>query len=485
MLMPLSATAASFQSSPTANAMLNTGTGQLTVNLSGMSPGWHTLAMYDNDTTVYPFGAFVAPATGAHSMISTGMPGLVPGRVYRLQLVEMANWDQPGGTTDLNWSFTAPQVNNQTFTGAVGTAFNQSITRSPGTNFTPAPQLTITGTLPSGLTLNAATGAVTGTPTAAGTTTVTVRYGNAQLYDTATLTFNIVAAGTALPTPTPTPAPGVSPTPTPPPGATPTPTPTPTPGATPSPTPSPTPGATPAPGASRFTASNAQTSAVVAISPSDVEMPAGFVADMVQRGGLNTMFLSEEIHELADSNINSIVRVYVGDLNLSDEQLIMLVGFGFDPATGNYEVIRGHFGANRTHFYFEFDGAGVVGVMLYERPVPLLRFTIGQVRYYHNNVPMTSDAAPFISQNRTMVPIRIISEALGATPHWDNATRTAYIYKGDTVLRLPMGVPLPDGMGVPEMRNNRVLVPARFVIENFDAVTLWSGARQEVTVYVW
>ncbi|MCL2379155.1 MAG: copper amine oxidase N-terminal domain-containing protein, partial [Defluviitaleaceae bacterium] len=82
------------------------------------------------------------------------------------------------------------------------------------------------------------------------------------------------------------------------------------------------------------------------------------------------------------------------------------------------------------------------------------------------------------------LPIRIISEALGATPIWDNATRTAYIYKDDVVLRLPMGVPLPDGMGVPEMRNNRVLVPARFVIENFDAITLWDAALRQVTVYV-
>ena len=286
--------------------------------------------------------------------------------------------------------------------------------------------------------------------------------------------------------------------PTPPPTATPTAPPPPVGGGggggaprpvtTPTPTPDPT--TTPAPDdvdvpVRRITATNAETGETIAIDYSDIELPEDFVADMLLRDELNEMFLHEGMQVLTSANITSLIRIYVGDLNLSDEQLIMLVGFEFDPETGYYNVIRGVFSANRSYFYFEFEGAGIVGVMLYERPMPLLRFTIGEAGYYHNGVPTTSDVAPFISGNRTMVPLRVISEALGATPRWDNATRTAYIYNGDVVLRLPMGQPLPDGMGVPEMRNNRVLVPARFVIENFDAITLWNATLQEVTVYVW
>ena len=105
------------------------------------------------------------------------------------------------------------------------------------------------------------------------------------------------------------------------------------------------------------------------------------------------------------------------------------------------------------------------------------------MRYYYRGEPFTSDAAPFISESRTMVPIRLISEALGGTPRWHSAARTAYIYIDDMVIRLPMGVPLPGGMGVPEMRNDRIFVPARFVIENFDAIALWDAGLQVVTVY--
>lgn len=39
----------------------------------------------------------------------------------------------------------------------------------------------------------------------------------------------------------------------------------------------------------------------------------------------------------------------------------------------------------------------------------------------------TLNVAPFIAQNRTMIPVRFISEALGATVNWDENTQTVTI----------------------------------------------------------
>ena len=44
-----------------------------------------------------------------------------------------------------------------------------------------------------------------------------------------------------------------------------------------------------------------------------------------------------------------------------------------------------------------------------------------------NDKIVTLDAPPTIINGRTMVPIRFISEAFGATVDWDNATRTVTI----------------------------------------------------------
>ena len=248
--------------------------------------------------------------------------------------------------------------------------------------------------------------------------------------------------------------------------------------------PSPTPPATPL----RFTASLSSPGAAASINltNTDVTLPADFVTTMQQRDNQNTLFIQEEMHNITapTANTQTIISVYIADLNLTNEQLLMLRGFTIDPATGDYTIIPGHFSPDRSRFYFNFTGTGIIGALIYEMPTPLLRLSINQYRYYYRGAPQTSDAAPFITQNRTMVPIRLVSEALGATPRWDRATRTAYIYYNDTTLSLPVGQQLPGNMGTPILQNNRVLVPLRFVIENFDAITLWDGANREVTVYI-
>jgi len=281
--------------------------------------------------------------------------------------------------------------------------------------------------------------------------------------------------------------PPISPPPSPPPSST---TSAPS---TPRPTPTPIPPEPAEERISRFSAFTSESEdANIELSRIDVELPEGFVRDILQRDTLNALFLLEEMHSIevlaggeVTNDVLAIVQVYVGDLNLSDVQRLMLRGFVIDPETGGYTVIPGTFTADRNYFNFEFYGSGIIGGMFYELPVPLLRLTIGQYRYYNDGLPLTSDVAPFITQNRTMVPIRLVAEALGATPRWEDATRTAYIYYGNRVLRLLAGYPLPDGMGTPLMQNNRILVPLRFVIENFDAITLWDGARREVTVFTW
>ncbi|MCL2360734.1 MAG: copper amine oxidase N-terminal domain-containing protein [Defluviitaleaceae bacterium] len=265
--------------------------------------------------------------------------------------------------------------------------------------------------------------------------------------------------------------------------ATPTPSPTPEPSPTPTPTPTPVPA-----GPSRFSASpyNPDDATDIQLINIEIDLPEDFVSAVLEIDELNAMFLLEEMHSIAVAadDITSIIGVYVGDLELTDVQLLMFRGFTIDPDTGDYTVIAGSFSADRDYFYFEFAGSGTIGAMIYELPTPLLRLTINQYRYYYRGAQQTSDAAPFITQNRTMVPIRLVSEALGATPRWDRSNRTAYIYYNDTVLRLPVGEPLPDEMGTPLLRNNRILVPLRFVIENFDAFTFWDRDTREVTVFV-
>ena len=48
------------------------------------------------------------------------------------------------------------------------------------------------------------------------------------------------------------------------------------------------------------------------------------------------------------------------------------------------------------------------------------------------------DAKPFITNGRTLVPMRAIFEALDATVEWDDATKTATAKKDAVVVKIKM-----------------------------------------------
>ena len=85
------------------------------------------------------------------------------------------------------------------------------------------------------------------------------------------------------------------------------------------------------------------------------------------------------------------------------------------------------------------------------------------------------DQAPYLSNNRTMVPRRFISEALGAEVDWDEASRQVVV-KGNQVVELSLdsNQATIDGMAFlldapPEVAGQRTMVPLRFVSEALGA----------------
>jgi len=118
-----------------------------------------------------------------------------------------------------------------------------------------------------------------------------------------------------------------------------------------------------------------------------------------------------------------------------------------------------------------------------EQPQPLLRFEIGSLAYTHNGIPLISDAAPFIVENRAHIPLRIIAEALGAEVVWNSSTRTGYMTRSGITISIIVDAPLPDGMGTPVIINNRTFVPARYISETFGAAVRWDRDNGAVYIY--
>lgn len=106
-----------------------------------------------------------------------------------------------------------------------------------------------------------------------------------------------------------------------------------------------------------------------------------------------------------------------------------------------------------------------------------------------NGHKFDSDVAPQIKQDRLLLPMRLIFEALGAQVNWDAGNRTVTANKGDSTIILAVGSPFAKVNGVvitldtpAIIEQNRTLVPVRFVAESMGSHVQWDGPARTVFI---
>ena len=101
---------------------------------------------------------------------------------------------------------------------------------------------------------------------------------------------------------------------------------------------------------------------------------------------------------------------------------------------------------------------------------------------------LTLDTPHIIDNGRTLVPMRAIFEALGAGVNWDGATNTVTASVGDTEIQLVIGgKAFKNGASVDldvpaKLYEGRTMVPLRFVSEALGASVDWDGSTQTVII---
>ena len=136
---------------------------------------------------------------------------------------------------------------------------------------------------------------------------------------------------------------------------------------------------------------------------------------------------------------------------------------------------------------YDFVGKwGYISVAGSTGPAPPSQRTI---RVMLDGRPLTFDVPPQLMNGRTLVPLRAIFEALGATVDWSEATQTVTATKGTTTVVLTIGSTSPtvngtavtiDQPGV--LVNGRTLVPLRFVGESLGVKVDWDPNTWVVTI---
>ena len=118
-----------------------------------------------------------------------------------------------------------------------------------------------------------------------------------------------------------------------------------------------------------------------------------------------------------------------------------------------------------------------------------LKMTLNQTKYTLNGEQKTMDVAPIIRNERTMLPVRYVAEALGAEIGWDGATSTATLKTADTEIKITVGASeaVVNGKAVKLdspafIENDRTYMPVRFVAETLGATVAWDGATSTATI---
>ncbi|MBQ3110728.1 MAG: leucine-rich repeat protein [Clostridia bacterium] len=106
-----------------------------------------------------------------------------------------------------------------------------------------------------------------------------------------------------------------------------------------------------------------------------------------------------------------------------------------------------------------------------------------------NSAEIECDTSPYIKNNRTMVPMRAIFEALGAEVSWDDATKTAIGVKDGIEVKITIGenVLYKNGEAIEldapaEITNDRTMVPVRAISEAFGCTVNWDNDTKTVEI---
>ena len=128
-------------------------------------------------------------------------------------------------------------------------------------------------------------------------------------------------------------------------------------------------------------------------------------------------------------------------------------------------------------------------IALYDESTRLIKMKINDVNYSINGESKKMDAKPFIKNNRTLVPLRFVVEALGGEVNWDGENRLVSVNSNGKNIELKIDSPIIkiDGKDVKIdqaaiIKGDRTYVPIRFIAENLDMVVNYINESREIEI---
>ena len=120
---------------------------------------------------------------------------------------------------------------------------------------------------------------------------------------------------------------------------------------------------------------------------------------------------------------------------------------------------------------------------------PRLVFAQAAIQVYVDQQPVNFDVPPTVVQGRVLVPLRGIFERLGATVDYDAQSQHIVAIRGAQTVELTVGSRQAHVNGVPKLLDvpaftisGRTMVPLRFISESLGADVQWLAANQTILI---
>ncbi len=176
------------------------------------------------------------------------------------------------------------------------------------------------------------------------------------------------------------------------------------------------------------------------------------------------------------------VTVDLSQFNLTERQKSNFTGVRYDENGKIAQQLGGEFSADGKTFTYYTYNAGEHSVII-SGNLKKLQLQIGGKDYLANGESRVNDVAPVVVEDRALLPLRSIAEALDAGVEWNGETKTVSITKNGKMIHLTIGEQLPGGMGAAAIIDNRTFVPVRYIAEQLGANVVWEEETKQIAIY--
>ncbi len=199
---------------------------------------------------------------------------------------------------------------------------------------------------------------------------------------------------------------------------------------------------------------------------------------------VNTALLENTYTSLTSNTGDVLSTPYTLKFDLSNVEVAdtsKLVAVSIDPLTGEIVYLGGRLNEDDNSFVTDTKLANTNFAVIVANPEDYnqIELQINNSDVVLNGTTQQLDTYPVIKNNTTYVPVRVISELLGQKVSYDATTKTAIIETGDKTVRFST---LSNTVDTPIIVNDRMLIPVRSVSENLGANVNWFESDKTVQI---